>query len=164
MRTKPMSDEQRLCRHVIWCPTSGCLEWTAYRNSLGYGVVGIGSRTDGSRRLVLAHRLSWSVYHGAIPDGLNVLHHCDNPPCINPEHLFLGSHADNNRDMISKGRNVVLRGEQIGTAVLGSTEVRSIKGLFGKLSDCEIARRFGVSYSLIWNIRHGISWRHIHAN
>lgn len=80
-----------------------CWAWAAYRGPAGYGII-----TDRSRRVrtVQAHRLSWEIHNGPIPEGLCVLHRCDNPPCTNPAHLFLGTHADNAQDKASKGRNV----------------------------------------------------------
>ena len=142
---------------------SGCWEWKLYKNPLGYGVVSFGKRGQ-PKRITGAHRLSWIVYRGSIPDGLCVLHKCDNPSCINPDHLFLGTNADNMRDMAAKGRTRVLRGQQVGTAKLFPRQVRKIKQLFGILNDCQIARAFEVSDSLIWNIRKGISWRHVSAD
>jgi hypothetical protein len=68
----------------------------------GYGIIG---RCDHTRNYAYAHRLSWELHHGPIPKNLCVLHHCDNPPCVRPDHLWLGTIADNNRDMSQKGRN-----------------------------------------------------------
>ena len=84
-----------------------CWNWTRARQTRGlkYGIIGIGSRLDGSKRAVLAHRLAWQLTHGPLArQGLKVLHRCDNPLCCNPAHLFLGTQADNVADMFSKGR------------------------------------------------------------
>lgn len=88
---------ERLARRLL-PTTSGCLEWTGYTNVRGYGRIAFNGRTVG------AHRLAWELVNGPIPDGMNVLHHCDNPPCCNVGHLFLGTHADNSADMVAKGR------------------------------------------------------------
>lgn len=85
-----------------------CWEWPGYLIH-GYGQV----RYQGQKWY--AHRLMWTRWFGPIPDGLNVLHHCDNPPCVNPWHLFLGTDADNNHDRDAKGRQVAPRGNQNGS-------------------------------------------------
>jgi HNH endonuclease len=77
--------------------SSGCWEWTGTRKTSGYGIAFAGAP---ERR---AHRLSWLLAHGPIPQGMSVLHKCDNPPCVNPEHLFLGDHAVNAQDYVDKG-------------------------------------------------------------
>lgn len=78
---------------------SGCWEWSGYRRKDGYGETSV----DGFR--LRTHRLAWIIFRGAIPANLWVLHHCDNPPCCNPDHLFLGDVLANVRDMIAKGRD-----------------------------------------------------------
>lgn len=78
------------------CAGAGCWEWSGLRSARGYGRFGHDSRR--------AHRIAWELTFGPVPDGLLVCHTCDNPPCIRPEHLFLGTDADNARDMVAKGR------------------------------------------------------------
>ena len=87
---------------------TGCLEWTGTRNQNGYGVFAVGGRQR------LAHRVAWSMAHGPVPPGICVLHHCDNPPCVEagPGHLFPGTQADNIADKMRKGRQT--RGDQHG--------------------------------------------------
>ena len=86
-----------------------CWEWTGgrYNHPRGgksYGCFSVGSRTDGSKRMVAAHKVAWELEHGAIANGMKVLHRCDNPVCVRPDHLFLGSQAENIKDMVEKGR------------------------------------------------------------
>ena len=96
---------ERLARHLITM-ANGCIEWTGHTNDRGYGKLSVGTST------VYTHRFAWELANGPILDGLQVLHHCDNPPCCQTEptegypdgHLFLGTQLDNVRDMITKGR------------------------------------------------------------
>lgn len=80
-----------------------CWEWQRYRNNHGYGAL----RFKGQQ--AYAHRVAWRLWHGDYPDHLCVLHHCDNPACVRPDHLFLGTRKDNSRDMIAKGRGALQR-------------------------------------------------------
>lgn len=88
----------------------GCAEWTGYRNPDGYGMINTGSRTDGSRRTIGAHRFAWEMLRGPVPAGLQVCHKCDNPACVEPSHLWLGTFADNMKDKVAKGRQSTARG------------------------------------------------------
>jgi len=154
-----LSLAERLLSHVEF--VAGCLEWQSRRSDDGYGIIGIGSRSDGTRKLVVAHRVSYALFVGEISDDLKVLHHCDNPPCLNPEHLFKGTCADNTADMMLKLRHNTLRGSQIGTSVLTEEQVKEIKRRLGYRNDGVLARMFGVSDSLISSIRHERSWKHV---
>lgn len=87
-----------------------CWGWDGPKHRGGYGYITIGSTADGSRRHIMAHRVSFLIHHGELPDGLPfVLHRCDNPPCSNPAHLFAGTDQDNVHDMASKGRHAKQR-------------------------------------------------------
>lgn len=88
----------RLARRLIKAP-SGCIEWTGYRSPAGYGKIRVGGKG------ILAHRFAWELVNGPIPPGMCVCHRCDNPPCCNVAHLWLGTQADNNADMYAKGRS-----------------------------------------------------------
>jgi hypothetical protein len=92
--------EERLWGRVL--RSDGCWEFTGTRNGMGYGVLGRHGRRGGN---VLAHRAAWELTFGPVPAELCVLHRCDNPPCVRPDHLWLGTRMDNNRDMVAKGRH-----------------------------------------------------------
>jgi len=109
-----------------------------------------------------AHRLSFTHFKGPIPDGLHVLHSCDNPPCCNPGHLFAGTREDNMDDMVDKGRHY--RGQNNRKPFLTESDVLSMYDLYdeGKISQYEIGRRFGINERAVWLIVHGKRWRHLY--
>lgn len=116
-----------------------CWVWTGFRDRKGYGQIAL----DGRRGVHgYTHRVAWELHNGPIPDGLWVLHRCDNPPCCNPAHLFLGTAADNNRDMAAKGRHV-------GTTKLTSRQVVEIVCNRGVLSQTQLAKVYGVSNATV---------------
>lgn len=146
-------------------PVGDCLEFQGCRNQQGYGHVAI--RLDGQRRRreMSTHRLCWELVNGPIPDGMCVCHHCDNPPCCNPKHLFLGTLADNSRDMGAKGRSAgqlypeLWWGENAPRAKLTwqqITEIRTEPRVHGSIN--ELARRFDVSRRTIHDIQSGRTW------
>lgn len=135
-----------------------CWEWQAAKTSRGYGKIGAGGKRG---KTLLAHRLSYRIHLGEIPEGLQVCHKCDNRACVNPDHLFLGTNSDNVQDMISKGRFVSydMNGEKNPSAKLSAQQAETIK-LRLKSGECrrKIAADFGVSYSLIGEIARGKLW------
>lgn len=142
---------------VVRHPGDGCWIWTACRNKLGYGSVGIMR----SRKSALAHRVSYFLSTGINPGGLKVCHRCDNPPCVNPSHLFLGTDADNARDCISKGRNASHRGEQNPRAILSDRQVAELRQAYAAREGTTrtLALRFGIGRTQVHNIVSGAQRR-----
>lgn len=94
--------QQLFDRHCLKKSIDECWEWQGYRNKKNYGVTRIGGRNS---KAFLAHRLSWTIHFGEIPHGMHVCHKCDNPSCVNPNHLFIGTNQDNIMDRVAKGRS-----------------------------------------------------------
>ena len=136
-------------------PNSGCWLWLGTTTGC-YGGMTIGSRRDGTRRFIGAHRVSFELHIGPIPAGLSVLHKCDTPFCVNPDHVYLGTHDDNMADMKLRGRSP--HGERHGQAKLTLESVREIRLRVGGESHSQVARRFGVSRSLVSMIVSGKRW------
>ncbi len=102
-----------------------------------------------------AHRAAWIEANGPIPEGMNVLHHCDNPPCVNVEHLFLGTAADNTQDMIAKGRRVAASGERHSRARLTDDDIREIRRRYAEGDrQVDLAIAYSVTRQNIWRIVH----------
>ena len=133
--------------------TATCWLWTGAVNDKGYGWVSR-TRALGPTR---AHRFSWEIHRGQIPKGKCVLHKCDVPLCVNPDHLFLGTRKDNTRDMMRKGR--CINGERASWSKLTEKEVREI--LKSKDSQRTLARRYGVIQQTISSIKRRINWKHV---
>lgn len=135
----------------------GCWIWRGgrrgQRSDHRYGVIGTGRHRPG------AHRYSWALHNGPIPDGLDILHKCDNPVCVNPAHLFPGTHQQNMEDRNNKKRAAGLRGAENKASKLTQAQVDEIRKLCAKgYSNRELGEMYGVSNTSIYYIRHGINW------
>ena len=137
-----------------------CWDFEGITNSAGYFYIKTGGRFN--PKSIAAHRVSWMIHNGEIPEGMCVLHTCDNRRCTNPEHLFLGTNADNVSDREQKGRGNQRRGEDHNKAVLTVIEVRKIKRLLMLgVPATKIARDFEVGNSTIYNIKYGNTWKDV---
>lgn len=136
-------------------PNTGCWLWEGSLMTRGYGQARVSGMNIG------AHRLGYSLYRGDIPPGIEVFHHCDTPACCNPDHLFLGTHAENMRDMVKKGRRTPPRGERHSRAKLSTEKVARIKAsLASGKTQTELAREYGVDQSLISRVARNQRWQH----
>jgi hypothetical protein len=140
--------------------------WTASLNPKGYGQFEF---SIPSRRTIRAHRASWTIHFGEVPPGMCVLHRCDNPACVRPDHLFIGTDADNMKDKIEKGRQV--KGVMHYCAKFTEKQVRSIRAEHvpglppGKMrvgSMRYLAKKYGVGFTAIQAIIKGRTWKHLH--
>jgi hypothetical protein len=127
---------------------TGCIEWQAQINDYGYGRF----KKDG--KPMAAHRVAWELAHDSIPDGLFVLHGCDNRKCVNVDHLFLGTHQDNMDDMVFKGRHHSRGPRKITEAV--ALAVASMEGTYE-----EIGNRVGLHRTQVSRIKRGLCWTHL---
>lgn len=151
----------RLMRRVVIDSETGCWNWHGGMRG-GYGSLCVGSRSDGTRRTMRAHRYAYEVFVGSIPPLLEVCHKCDNRKCCNPHHLFLGTRQENMADRDAKGRNKVMRGEAHGQAKLREVDVVSMRRLRAKgLLFREIAERFFVSKKTAIQAVKGELWAHV---
>lgn len=144
-----------------------CWTWTGAATNAGYGKIYL------SGRIELAHRALWMTTVGPIPDGMFVLHRCDNPRCVRPSHLFLGTHQDNVDDMRAKGRHQhglrngrytkpesILRGEANGSSKLTQFQVDEIRRRYAKggISQRKLADEYGVKQQAVSKIIKGLRW------
>ena len=143
--------KERFFNSFIPEPNSGCWLWLGGSSSDGRGSIKV------NKKQWKAHRYSWFLHYGAIPDRLFVCHHCDTPCCVNPKHLFLGTHQDNMNDQKAKGRSSF--GANNPNAIITDDIAQKIKA--DTRYQREIAKTFGISRSLVSNIKCGISWRHV---
>jgi len=141
-------------------PMSGCWLWTGARAN-GYGALRV------NMAMMKAHRGAWVVWRGAIPEDRCVLHRCDTPACINPDHLFLGTHDDNAKDRNRKGRQSPhcpppMPGKQNPNALLTDADVRAIRAapMRGRRQAEALGNLYGISWSNVYRVRQGYAWIH----
>lgn len=169
-RIKEASEAEKLERlkksydkHVI--RKDGCWDWKGPKDKGGYPVMSCRAGIGSDR----GHRSSWVIHNGKIPEKMFVCHKCDNPICTNPEHLWLGTHKENNDDKISKGRAKyksppIMKGSSNPSSRLSEEQITEIKLLIGKgLTSRDIGKQYGVSKTTILRIKTGETWKHIEA-
>lgn len=138
-----------------------CWLWTAGKDSSGYGKLNVGSRADLKQTIISAHRLSWQIHFGEIPEGLLVCHTCDVPACVNPDHLFLGTDQDNTDDMLKKNRGNKAKGSANGSARLDEEIVRCIRKYYPMFTQKQLRLMFTVGKSTMHDIVHHNTWKHV---
>lgn len=147
-RGAPLTQEWLLS--MVKKARNGCWVWQGACNPAGYGQVGIGGRKDNKR--VSVHRVAYELFVGEIPEGMQLLHKCDNSPCANPDHLFLGTQSDNLFDMSNKGRHV-------GNKKLTSKDIKAIRA--DPRTQEAIGANYGVGQSNISYIKQRKTWRNV---
>lgn len=150
---KPCLQLKRFWSYVL--KTETCWTWTGSRNDDGYGMFDHGS----------AHQFSWKLRNGPIPDGLCVLHHCDNPPCVRPDHLYCGTKRDNYDDMVKRNRLSTAYATRGTRAVLTPEIVRQARTMYatGQFTHKQIHAAFGIACGIatIQQAISGITWKHL---
>jgi hypothetical protein len=156
-RCGAMTPEERFWHYVPNRPIGSCWIWKGTLGKAGYGQL-----PDENGKLIYAHRFSFRLHYGFLPDDKLICHRCDNPPCVNPDDLFLGTDADNRIDSAMKNRTVY--GERVWNSVLTSDTVREIISLHKTkgISQTLLASKFGVTPSAISNIFIGRTWKRIY--
>jgi len=157
LHSNEMSIAERFWKKVH--RTEDCWLWTASFGTHGYGQF----QLNGTMRPT--HRIAWELTRGPIPAGLCVLHKCDVRPCVNPDHLFLGTKGDNSRDKVQKGRHrfgVCESGERHPRAKLTNNDVLVMRHQYAEgMRICELVRIYGVNRGLISGVVHGHRWTHV---
>jgi hypothetical protein len=150
-----LKTKQRLEKHTK--KTNKCWFWTGALNAWGYGIINI------KKKITLAHRAMWSLFKGEIPKNSLVCHSCDNPSCVNPDHLWLGSNKDNMDDMYSKKRSNQPQGEKHPLSKLTNEDVLKIRSLHKPriYTAKQLAKEFNVKETAINCIIYNKTWKHL---
>lgn len=165
------SFQDRFWKKVLIVPyDAGCWIWLGYGRIgdsdkfIGYGVIFTGTwKPDGTPLAIGAHRASWVLHYGPIPEGLYVMHKCDNPLCVRPDHLRLGTATENCQDKLRKGRANPPAGERCAMHKMTEPEVIEIRRLYsaGGISLKNLGLRFGLGQTSVMAIVHRKTWKHI---
>ena len=150
--------EERFWRFVDKKESNECWNWTS-NLCAGYGRISLGAKKDGATG---SHRFSWELHNKqSIPSGMVVMHSCDNPLCVNPSHLNVGTYKDNTQDMITKGRKVTVAplGTENGKAIINEEIVKAIRA--SNLSHVDLGKQFNVSVGCVRGVRSGRTWSHV---
>jgi len=145
--------KERLENLTEYIPECGCWILMTSTDTSGYARLGVNGK------LRLAHRVSWEVHIGPIPEGVCVLHRCDTPSCVNPNHLFLGTKRDNTQDCINKKRRPVFNGEPHGMSLLSEEDVLKIR--VDKRFQKSIAIEYGIDRTTVSDIQRKKTWKHL---
>lgn len=144
---------------------AACWPWLGATAETGYGKFQAGTNRQ-TAKAVRAPRLSWELTNGPIPAGQEIRHKCDNRICVNPSHLEPGTRSDNMQDMYSRGRqgHRGAPGERNGRAQITADQARELKAAYASgIRACDLARAYGVSYTLAWQVAKGRCWKHVTA-
>lgn len=139
--------------------TPTCWNWTAHKDNNGYAKQRVGGRNK------MASHISWMLFRGHKPQELFVLHKCDNPACVNPAHLFLGTQKENVQDSMNKGRRAL--GEDHGMSILTAEQVKEIRATYVRghrykpsaTDQTALANKFGVDQQVIWSVLQNRTWK-----
>ncbi len=155
MLDKPSTPQDLQRFNTLWIPVpeSGCWIWFGGWDKDGYGKAKV------NKKHIRAHRWAWLLFRGEIPADVYVLHRCDVPSCVNPDHLFLGTHTDNMQDRERKGRTPVLAIHR--ETNLTNEDVLTIRQLRGVMRQVDIGKRFGIHHSQVSRIQRGHYWKHL---
>lgn len=138
---------------------SGCWIWTGGCHDRGYGW--IQSFRNGRKKVIRAHRASYEIHKGPIPDGAFVCHHCDIPSCINPDHLYIGDYKSNAQDKVRRNRMNPAKGERQGNSILKEWQVLYLRSSERTETIKTLSERWGISVQTLYSANEGRTWKHL---